>query len=548
VGEPVTITIGDLMDQTTAKFPDKEAVVYPELGLRYTFSEFQALCNQVAKGLMALGIQPGEHIAIWATNVPEWVTTQFASAKMGAVLVTVNTSYRVHELEYLLRQSDSTTLLLIDSFRGASYLDMIYEICPELRECEPGKLQAKRLPRLRNVIFIGDEAQPGMFTWADVLALGTEVPDEELIRVQSSLHADDVINMQYTSGTTGFPKGVMLSHKNIVNNAINVAACQNITEKDRICIPVPFFHCFGCVMGTLASVATGATMVPLISFDPLRVLQAVQNEKCTALYGVPTMFIAELNHPDFDTFDVSSLRTGIMAGSPCPVEVMKKVVDVMGAREITIAYGQTESSPVITQTRPNDTIEQRVSTVGRVLPHVEAKIVDPATGEELPPGKQGELCTRGVHVMKGYYNMPEQTAKAIDNEGWLHTGDLAMVDENGYYRITGRLKDMIIRGGENVYPREIEEFLYQHDKILDVQVVGVPDELYGEQILACIKVKEGETLTEEEVKEFCRGKIARYKIPHYIQFVNEYPMTASGKIQKFRLREQAIKAFGLQAK
>jgi fatty-acyl-CoA synthase len=548
VGEPVSITIGDLMDQTTAKFPDKEAVVYPELGLRLTFSEFQALCNQVAKGLMALGIQPGEHIAIWATNVPEWVTTQFASAKMGAVLVTVNTSYRVHELEYLLRQSDSTTLLLIDSFRGASYLDMIYEICPELRECEPGKLQAKRLPRLRNVIFIGDEAQPGMFTWADVLALGAEVPDEELVRVQSSLHADDVINMQYTSGTTGFPKGVMLSHKNIVNNAINVAACQNITEKDRICIPVPFFHCFGCVMGTLASVATGATMVPLVSFEPLRVLQAVQNEKCTALYGVPTMFIAELNHPDFDTFDVSSLRTGIMAGSPCPVEVMKKVVDVMGIREITIAYGQTESSPVITQTRPNDTIEQRVSTVGRVLPHVEVKIVDPATGEELPPGEQGELCTRGVHVMKGYYNMPEQTAKAIDNEGWLHTGDLAMVDENGYYRITGRLKDMIIRGGENIYPREIEEFLYQHDKILDVQVVGVPDELYGEQILACIKVKEGETLTEEEVKEFCRGKIARYKIPHYIQFVNEYPMTASGKIQKFRLREQAIKAFGLQAK
>jgi fatty-acyl-CoA synthase len=548
VGEPVTITIGDLMDQTTAKFPDKEAVVYPELGLRYTFSEFQALCNQVAKGLMALGIQPGEHIAIWATNVPEWVTTQFASAKMGAVLVTVNTSYRVHELEYLLRQSDSTTLLLIDSFRGASYLDMIYEICPELRECEPGKLQAKRLPRLRNVIFIGDEAQPGMFTWADVLALGAEVLDEELVRVQSSLHADDVINMQYTSGTTGFPKGVMLSHKNIVNNAIHVAACQNITEKDRICIPVPFFHCFGCVMGTLASIATGATMVPLISFDPLRVLQAVQNEKCTALYGVPTMFIAELNHPDFDTFDLSSLRTGIMAGSPCPVEVMKKVVDVMGASEITIAYGQTESSPVITQTRPNDTIEQRVSTVGQVLPHVEAKIVDPATGEELPPGEQGELCTRGVHVMKGYYNMPEQTAKAIDNEGWLHTGDLAVVDENGYYRITGRLKDMIIRGGENVYPREIEEFLYQHDKILDVQVVGVPDELYGEQILACIKVKEGETLTEEEVKEFCRGKIARYKIPHYIQFVNEYPMTASGKIQKFRLREQAIKAFGLQAK
>jgi fatty-acyl-CoA synthase len=548
VSAPATITIGELLDQTTAKFPEKEAVIYPEVGLRYTFSEFQSACNRVAKGLISLGIKPGEHIAIWATNVPEWVTTQFASAKMGAVLVTVNTSYRVHELEYLLRQSDSTTLLLIDSFRSTSYTDMLYEICPELKECEPGKLEAKRLPRLKNVILIGDEHKPGMFTWKDILERAAEVSDEELTHVQNSLDADDVINMQYTSGTTGFPKGVMLSHKNIVNNAINVAACQNITEQDRICIPVPFFHCFGCVMGTLASVATGATMVPIISFEPLKVLQAVQDEKCTALYGVPTMFIAELNHPEFSTFDVSSLRTGIMAGSPCPKEVMKKVVDVMGASEITIAYGQTESAPVITQTRPNDTIEQRVSTVGRILPHVEAKIIDPATGEVMPQGEQGELCTRGIHVMKGYYNMPEQTAKAIDNEGWLHTGDLATVDADGYYKITGRLKDMIIRGGENVYPREIEEFLYQHPKVLDVQVVGVPDEMYGEQILACIKVKEEEELTVEEIKEFCDGKIARYKIPQYIQIVDEYPMTASGKIQKFRLRENAIKELGLGIK
>lgn len=545
---PATITIGELLDQTTAKFPEKEAVIYPEVGLRYTFSEFQSACNRVAKGLISLGIKPGEHIAIWATNVPEWVTTQFASAKMGAVLVTVNTSYRVHELEYLLRQSDSTTLLLIDSFRSTSYTDMLYEICPELKECEPGKLEAKRLPRLKNVILIGDEHKPGMFTWEDILERAAEVSDEELTHVQNSLDADDVINMQYTSGTTGFPKGVMLSHKNIVNNAINVAACQNITEQDRICIPVPFFHCFGCVMGTLASVATGATMVPIISFEPLKVLQAVQDEKCTALYGVPTMFIAELNHPEFSTFDVSSLRTGIMAGSPCPKEVMKKVVDVMGASEITIAYGQTESAPVITQTRPNDTIEQRVSTVGRILPHVETKIIDPATGEVMPQGEQGELCTRGIHVMKGYYNMPEQTAKAIDNEGWLHTGDLATIDADGYYKITGRLKDMIIRGGENVYPREIEEFLYQHPKVLDVQVVGVPDEMYGEQILACIKVKEKEELTVEEIKEFCDGKIARYKIPQYIQIVDEYPMTASGKIQKFRLRENAIKELGLGIK
>lgn len=546
MSEPVSITIGGLLDQTAAKFPDKEAVVYPELGLRYTFTEFQNLCNQVARGLLALGIKPGENIAAWSSNLPEWVTTQFGSAKMGAVLVTVNTSYRTHELEYLLRQSESTTLILMEEFRGVSYVDMVYEICPELAESEPGQLQASRLPHLRNVILIGKERKPGMYMWSDILEKASDVTEEERMQVQRSLQPDDVINMQYTSGTTGFPKGVMLSHKNIVNNAINVAGCQNITEQDRICIPVPFFHCFGCVMGTLASVATGATMVPIISFDPLTVLKAVQDEKCTALYGVPTMFIAELNHPEFEKFDLSSLRTGIMAGSPCPVEVMKKVVDVMGAREITIAYGQTESAPVITQTRPNDTIEQRVATVGRVLPHVEAKIVDPATGEELGVGEQGELCTRGVHVMKGYYNMPEQTAKAIDHEGWLHTGDLATVDENGYYKITGRLKDMIIRGGENVYPREIEEFLYTHDKIMDVQVVGVPDELYGEQILACVKVKEGETLTAEEVKAYCQGKIARYKIPHYVQVVDEYPMTASGKIQKFRLREQAMEAFGLK--
>ncbi|BAU27275.1 fatty-acyl-CoA synthase [Aneurinibacillus soli] len=546
MSEPVSITIGDLLDQTAAQLPDKEAVVYPELGLRYTFSEFQTLCNQVARGLLALGIQPGENIAAWTSNLPEWITVQFGSAKMGAVLVTVNTSYRTHELEYLLRQSESTTLILMEEFRGVSYVDMIYEICPELADCEPGQLKAKHLPHLRNVILIGKTRRQGMYMWSDVLEKAAIVSEDERVQVQNSLQPDEVINMQYTSGTTGFPKGVMLSHKNIVNNAINVAGCQNMTEADRVCIPVPFFHCFGCVMGTLACVATGATMVPIISFDPLSVLQAVQDEKCTALYGVPTMFIAELNHPDFEQFDLRSLRTGIMAGSPCPAEVMKKVVDVMGAREITIAYGQTESAPVITQTRPNDTIDQRVSTVGRVLPHVEAKIVDPATGEELGVGEQGELCTRGVHVMKGYYNMPEQTTRAIDHEGWLHTGDLATVDEDGYYRITGRLKDMIIRGGENVYPREIEEFLYTHDQIVDVQVVGLPDELYGEQILACIKVKEGEVLTVEEVKEYCRGKIARYKIPHYVQIVEEYPMTASGKIQKFRLREQAIAVLGIK--
>ncbi|WP_432777009.1 AMP-binding protein [Brevibacillus gelatini] len=539
------ITIGDLLDEAASLYREKEALVYHERSLRYSFAQFQEVCNQAARGFMSLGIQKGEHIAIWATNVPEWVISQFATAKMGGVLVTVNTSYRVHELEYLLRQSESTTLILIDGYRDVNYLEMIREICPELATCEPGALKSKRLPNLRNVIYLGEERQPGMFLWKDLLARAELVSEEERRLRQESLSPDDVINMQYTSGTTGFPKGVMLSHVNIVNNAIKVAECQRLGGEDRVCIPVPFFHCFGCVMGTLACVATGATMVPAIAFDPGLVLSIVEAERCTALYGVPTMFISELNHPTFEQRNLSSLRTGIMAGSLCPIEVMKKVVDKMGIRDITIAYGQTEASPVITQTRPEDSIERKVSTVGRLHEGVEAKIIDPATGEIVPPGVQGELCTRGYLVMKGYYNMPDQTAKAIDEEGWLHTGDLATVDGEGYYRITGRLKDMIIRGGENIYPREVEEFLYTHPKILDVQIVGVPDAKYGEQVLACIRVKPGETLTEEEVLAYCEGKIARFKTPRYIQFVDEYPMTASGKIQKFKLREQAMATFGL---
>ncbi|AWX55976.1 AMP-binding protein [Brevibacillus brevis] len=537
-------TIGNMLDDTASKYQEKEALVYHERGLRYTFGEFQAICNQAARGFMSLGIQKGENIAIWATNVPEWVISQFATAKIGGVLVTVNTSYRVHELEYLLRQSESTTLLLMDSYRDANYLAMIQEICPELQTCEPGALQSKRLPHLKNVIYLGNERQPGMFLWSDLLERAAWVTEEERIARQATLSPDDVINMQYTSGTTGFPKGVMLSHVNIVNNAIKVAECQRLGFEDKVCIPVPFFHCFGCVMGTLACVATGATMVPVIAFDPGVVLSVVEAERCTALYGVPTMFIAELNHPTFAERDLSSLRTGIMAGSLCPIEVMKKVVDQMGIRDITIAYGQTEASPVITQTVPEDSLERKVSTVGRLHAEVEAKIIDPATGDILPSGAQGELCTRGYLVMKGYYNMPEETVKAIDHEGWLHTGDLATVDEEGYYRITGRLKDMIIRGGENIYPREVEEFLYTHPKVLDVQIVGVPDAKYGEQVLACIRVKPHETLTEEEVRDYCEGKIAHYKIPRYIQFVDEYPMTASGKIQKFKLREQALQLFG----
>ena len=542
-----SITIGDLLDETAGLYQEKEAVVYQENSLRYTFGQFQEICNQVARGFMSLGIEKGQNVAIWATNVPEWVISQFATAKMGAVLVTVNTSYRAHELEYLLRQSESTTLLLIESYRDASYMEMIREICPELAECKPGELKSKRLPHLKNVIFLGEERQPGMFLWKDLLERSELVTEEERVDRQKSLHPDDVINMQYTSGTTGFPKGVMLSHVNIVNNAIKVAECQGLGVEDRVCIPVPFFHCFGCVMGTLACVATGATMVPVTAFDPGLVLSIVEQERCTALYGVPTMFIAELNYPTFEDRDLSSLRTGIMAGSLCPIEVMKNVVDKMGIRDITIAYGQTESSPVITQTRPEDSIERKVATVGRLHEGVEAKIIDPATGESLPPGVQGELCTRGYLVMKGYYNMPDQTEKAIDADGWLHTGDLATVDEEGYYKITGRLKDMIIRGGENIYPREIEEFLYTHPKILDVQVVGVPDPKYGEQVLACICVKPDTDLTEAEIRSYCEGKIAHFKIPRYIQFVTEYPMTASGKIQKYKLREHALQSLGLSA-
>jgi fatty-acyl-CoA synthase len=537
--ELITTTVGKLLETIAAAQPDNDAVVYPDRGLRLSYRQFDQQCRAAAKGFMALGIGKGEHIAIWSSNRPEWLTCQFSTGKMGAVLVTVNTNYRTSELEYLLRQSDSTTLILMEQYRDISYIDTIYEIIPELRDAKPGQLQSEKLPRLRNVIVLGDRAYPGMYQWHEVMAMASEVSDEELDERVNSLTFDEVINMQYTSGTTGFPKGVMLTHYNIINNAANIAACMNLTNEDRLCIPVPFFHCFGCVLGTMTCVAVGAAMVPVQEFNAKQVLHAVQQERCTALHGVPTMFITELSDPEFDSFDLSSLRTGIMAGSPCPIEVMRAVIDKMGMREITIAYGLTESSPVITQTRVNDDIELRVSTVGRALPNVEVKIVDPETKKEVDFGIQGELCTRGYHVMKGYYKNPGATAQAIDEDGWLYSGDLAVMDENGYCRITGRLKDMIIRSGENIYPREIEEFLYKHPKILDVQVVGVPDDKYGEEVMAFIRLKEGVEAEPEEIRSYCMGKISRYKIPKYITFCNEYPMTASGKIQKYKLREQA---------
>jgi len=539
------ITIGGLLDKIAAEYPDSEALVYHDRGLRYTYSQLKDTCDRFAKGLLKLGVKKGEHIAIWATNVPEWVIVQFGAPKMGAVVVTVNTSYKVFELEYLLRQSDSTTLFLVPGTKTSNYIDMIYELCPELKECRPGELKAQRLPLLRNVIFIGQERHPGMFTFDDIMQMGGEVSDEELARAGAALDPDDVIMMQYTSGTTGFPKGVMLTHYNLVSNACSVADCLNFTNKDRLCIPVPFFHCFGCSLGTMTCLVSGAAMVPVEVFDARKVLETIQAERCTAVHGVPTMFIMELELMEREKFDTSSLRTGIMAGSPCPIEVMKKVVEVMGMKEIVITYGQTEASPAITNTRTTDPLELRVSTVGKAIPGVEVKIVDPQTGKEVPPGVQGEICARGCNIMKGYYKMPEATAAAIDSEGWLHTGDLGIMDENGYCKITGRLKDMIIRGGENIYPREIEEFLYTHPAIKDVQVVGVPSVKYGEEVMAFIQLKDGASLTEEEVKKFCEGKIARYKIPQYVAFVDSYPTTASGKIQKYKLREMAIDMLGL---
>ena len=532
-------TVGEIVKEAARKFPDTEAYVYPELGIRKTYKEFDEETDELAKAFIGMGIQKGEHVAIWSDNKREWLLSQFATGKMGAVLVTVNTNYQEKELEYLLQQSDATTLILCESYKGTSYLDIVRAICPEIIQSEKGNIHSEKFPHFKRVIVMSENEYKGMYTWSELLALADEVADETLEFALNSLHNDEVINIQYTSGTTGFPKGVMLSHKNIVNNGQLVGDYIYLTEKDRLCIPVPFFHCFGCVMGTIASVTHGTTMVIIEQFDPGKVLQIVQDEKCTALHGVPTMFIAELNHPDFNQFKLNTLRTGIMAGSICPIEVMKKVMDDMGATEITIAYGQTEASPVITQTKTDDPIEKRVSSVGQAHPGVEVKIIDPVTGDDTPAGVPGELCTRGYLVMKGYYKNDQATKSAIDNNGWLHTGDIAVMDEEGYIDITGRIKDMVIRGGENIYPKEVEEFLYQHPKVQDVQVVGVPDPKYGEELMAWVILKNGQQITSDELKEYCKGKISFHKIPKYVEFIEAYPMTASGKIQKFLLREMS---------
>ncbi len=551
-------TIGDLLDRQAERFGDNDALVHVDWGVRYSYEAFRAECDRVARGLLALGINKGDHVCIWATNYPEWVVAQFATAKIGAVMVTVNPAYRTHELEYVLKQSDASAIILIGNFRSSDYVGMLNEVVPELATSAPGQLRSDKLPHLRNVIFIppyaaasediSRECPPGMWPWDDVRERGEEISASALAQRQATCHPDDVINIQYTSGTTGNPKGVMLSHHNIISNMVYTGQGLHLTEQDRLCIPVPLYHCFGCCAGSLLCSINGATMVfPSEYFDPLKTLQAVEKERCTVIHGVPTMFIAELGHPEFEKFDLSTLRTGIMAGSPCPIEVMRQVIDRMGVSEITIGYGQTEAAPIITLTRSDDTIEKRVTTVGPVIPEVEVKIIDPETGQEVASGEQGELYSRSLMNMKGYYKMPEATAAAIDPEGWLHTGDLATVDEEGYYKITGRLKDMIIRGGENVYPREIEEFLYTNPKVSDVQVIGVPDQRVGEEVMAWLMLKPGETATEEEVREFCRGKIAHYKVPRYVKFVSEFPMTVTGKIQKFVMRDMAIEELQLQA-
>lgn len=535
----IDCTFPQVLDRVAQEFPDQIAFKYTTLDYTRTYSEFRDEVNVVARALMAVGVKAGDHVAVWATNVPEWYLTFWATIKIGAVLVTVNTAYKIHELEYLLKQSDTHTLVIIKGWRDTDYAKIVNELCPELETTVKGeRLHCKRLPFLRNVITVGFE-QAGCLTYREFMDGAKTVSNEELSVLANSVSAQDVCNMQYTSGTTGFPKGVMLTHYNVVNNGKCIGDRMDLSTADRMMIQVPMFHCFGMVLAMTASMTHGVTMCPLPYFSPKPALQCINQERITCFHGVPTMFISMLSHPDFEKTDFSYMRTGIMAGSPCPVAVMREVVDKMNMKEITIVYGQTEASPGCTMSSTDDTIEVRVNTVGRNLPNIECKIVDPETNRELPYNTVGEFVARGYNLMKGYYKMPLETAQAIDKDGWLHTGDLALKTPEGNYRITGRLKDMIIRGGENLYPKEIEDFLYTHPKVSDVQVVGVPDEKYGEEAYAFVIVKEGETLEEKELREYCLSNIAKHKVPRYFDFVKAFPMNAAGKILKYKMREDA---------
>ncbi|NND98267.1 MAG: AMP-binding protein [Pirellulaceae bacterium] len=541
------MTIGRVLSKTAKRNADGDAIVFPQADVRMTWSELDLAVDRVAKGLLQLGLRHGDHFGVWATNWPQWVLLQFATARIGVVLITINPSYRSDELAFTLAKSDIRGLALIDQFKSCNYDELLQQLWPDLSTSRAGNLHNDRFPKLKFLVRLQGAAHPAMFDWSQIEQMGETVSDQQLQQAIEKVQPDDPINLQYTSGTTGNPKGALLTHRNLLLNAFYAGECQKFTEADRICVPVPLYHCFGCVLGTLCAAIRGAAMIfPHECFQAAATLDAIENERCTAVYGVPTMFIAMFEQPEFRSRNLSSLRTGIMAGSPCPIELMKRVTTEMGAREITIAYGQTEASPLITMTLTDDPIEKRVGTVGRVIPGVEAKIIDPESGRTLNDGVSGELCTRGHNVMLGYYNDPDFTAKTIDPDGWLHTGDLAVRHVDGYFRITGRLKDMIIRGGENISPREIEELLYRHPTVQDVQVVGVPDHRFGEQILACIVRRKNTTISEQEICEFCQHHLAKFKTPRYVWFVESFPTTVTGKIQKFKLRQMAIDHFHLQ--
>ncbi|MBN9006107.1 MAG: AMP-binding protein [Rhizobiales bacterium] len=540
-------TIGQSLDLAVRRWANREALVSPSHNVRWTWTEFAERVDALAAGFLALGLERGARIGIWSLNRPEWTLTQFAAARAGLILVTINPAYRLSELEFALAKVGCSAIVTATAFKTSNYMEMLNTLIPELARSKPGELHAAKLPKLRAVIQVGGPACPGTIPFEEVSRMGGDRHREQIVALGKTLQFDDAVNIQFTSGTTGSPKGVTLTHHNILNNGYFTGRAMRLTENDRICVPVPLYHCFGMVMANLASVTLGATMVyPGEGFDPLVTLQTIEQEKCTTLYGVPTMFIAELDHPNFKKFDLSSLRTGIMAGAPCPIEIMKRVNSEMNMHEVTIAYGMTETSPVSFQSATDDPLERRVSTVGRIHPHVEVKVVD-LDGKVAPRGERGELCTRGYSIMLGYWDEPEKTADVLDTSGWMHTGDIAVIDDEGYCNIVGRIKDMVIRGGENLYPREIEEFLFRHPKIQDVQIFGVADDRYGEELCAWVRIKSGEALTADEVRAFCQGQIAHNKIPRYVEFVEEFPMTVTGKVQKFLMREAVEKRLGLKA-